>query len=55
MDTTNVDKMNDLNDCPAHITKVKMGGIKDITKHTFEGLSTGLKASFLKIFLVINY
>ena len=47
--------MNDLNDCPAHITKVKMGDLKDITNHTFKGLSTGLKASFLKNFLVKNY
>ena len=39
---------NDMRDCPAHITKVKMGDLKDITKHTFKGLSTGLKGEFLE-------
>ena len=31
-----------------HINKVKMGDLKDITKHTFKGLSTGLKGEFLE-------
>ena len=34
-------------DCPAH-KQVKMGDLKDITKHTFKGLSTGLKGEFLE-------
>ena len=39
--------MNDLNVIVLHINKVKWE-IKDITKHTFKGLSTGLKGEFLE-------
>ena len=38
--------MNDLNDCPAHVNELKWE-VKDITKHTFKGLSTGFKGEFL--------
>ena len=39
--------MNDLNVIVLHINKVKWE-IKDITKHTFKGLSTGLKGESLE-------